>query len=401
MTRNVTFLVTIKTTVFNVVRYPVLLFGLICCILTQYFGSSVVVFNTNIIKYTKPIHISPNVYRFKKQINISQVDTATCQGKKLLVYTCNERCGGWGDRQKGIVSAFLLALLSNRTFVIDLQVPCDVNNFIDPNMYDWTKCREYVNTIPENDTETVFIGKIASLIAPLKQENYTDSWNKTVIIVKISAYERIMNALRKNPIADKQIPWLKEYTNIEILNLMLRYLLVPKITLHQHLKSYINVSTQGRKKLVCGHIRIGINPSNPLDDSLGDEYFTRPRQNAVFTTLKQYSDPSKYVVYLATDSDEVRNHAKSILPNYINLDRKIVHVDKHSYVNSTESCNGLYTVLFEQYLLTKCDYLVLTRSNFGANAAYIRGHSKGLFLYYQGRVEPATLADIQKIYIFK
>ena len=42
-------------------------------------------------------------------------------------------CGGWADRQKGIVSAYVLSVLMDRDFKLDMPRPCDIAVFLAPN----------------------------------------------------------------------------------------------------------------------------------------------------------------------------------------------------------------------------------------------------------------------------
>ncbi|KAL4227505.1 hypothetical protein ACF0H5_012949 [Mactra antiquata] len=381
------------------VVFRVAVFCWICLIVFQYFGPTLLV---DILKTdrTEPVLARSNVFKFVEHLNIGPKIANICDGRNFLVYTCNEACGGWGDRQKGIVSSFLLALMSNRSFVIDLHVPCDISGFLNPNTYDWTECLQYVKNVHRNNTETIIIGKRASSIEALEETDFLQAWNKTVIFLEISSFELIMKMLRSNPYTENQISWLKEFTNPEVLHLVLKFLFMPKSKMLSHFNNFSEEFIQGRQ-LVCGHLRVGQNPSNPFDDDLTGTNNKYVLVNNIFPFLKQFKDSAKYVVYLATDSDEVRKNATSVIPNYINLNRTIVHVDKYSYVNKSEACEGLYTALFEQYILTKCDYLVLTRSNFGVNAAYIRGHSRGLYILHRTKIHPATLSYIQTVYKFQ
>ena len=59
--------------------------------------------------------------------------------EKLLVYSCNalHACGGNGDRFNGIVSAFLLAVLTDRSFIIDADFPYPLQLLWAPNRIDW------------------------------------------------------------------------------------------------------------------------------------------------------------------------------------------------------------------------------------------------------------------------
>jgi hypothetical protein len=59
--------------------------------------------------------------------------------KKYLIYTCDQtqHCGGWSDRSKGIISGYIWAQLTNRIFIIDIKVPCELSNFLLPNKVNW------------------------------------------------------------------------------------------------------------------------------------------------------------------------------------------------------------------------------------------------------------------------
>jgi hypothetical protein len=47
------------------------------------------------------------------------------RGEKYLVYSCllGQHCGGWGDRMNGVMNAFFVALLTDRTLLIDWELP--------------------------------------------------------------------------------------------------------------------------------------------------------------------------------------------------------------------------------------------------------------------------------------
>jgi hypothetical protein len=51
--------------------------------------------------------------------------TITMDQEKYLVYSCllGQHCGGWGDRMYGVMNAFFVALITDRTFLIDWELP--------------------------------------------------------------------------------------------------------------------------------------------------------------------------------------------------------------------------------------------------------------------------------------
>jgi hypothetical protein len=57
----------------------------------------------------------------------------------VLVYSCQPfaQCGGHGDRLNGIVTAFFLAVLTQRVFLIDYESPLPLQMLLAPNLIDW------------------------------------------------------------------------------------------------------------------------------------------------------------------------------------------------------------------------------------------------------------------------
>jgi len=58
---------------------------------------------------------------------------------RVLVYSCQPfaQCGGHGDRLNGIVTAFLLAVLTRRVFLVDSESPLPLHMFLAPRTVDW------------------------------------------------------------------------------------------------------------------------------------------------------------------------------------------------------------------------------------------------------------------------
>lgn len=57
----------------------------------------------------------------------------------VLVYSCQPfaQCGGHGDRLNGIITAFFLAVLTNRVFLIDYESPLPLQVLLQPGLIDW------------------------------------------------------------------------------------------------------------------------------------------------------------------------------------------------------------------------------------------------------------------------
>eukprot|EP00928_Gymnodinium_smaydae_P013490 TRINITY_DN14918_c0_g1_i2.p1 TRINITY_DN14918_c0_g1~~TRINITY_DN14918_c0_g1_i2.p1 ORF type:complete len:560 (-),score=129.88 TRINITY_DN14918_c0_g1_i2:235-1914(-) len=61
------------------------------------------------------------------------------EGVRVLVYVCQSfgQCGGLGDRVNGIATAFMLAILTDRVFLIDSESPLPLQTLLAPNKVDW------------------------------------------------------------------------------------------------------------------------------------------------------------------------------------------------------------------------------------------------------------------------
>ena len=51
---------------------------------------------------------------------------------RVIGYYCEGICGGWADRQKGIVTAFVLAAMLGKQFKIHMPQPCELGFFLSP-----------------------------------------------------------------------------------------------------------------------------------------------------------------------------------------------------------------------------------------------------------------------------
>jgi hypothetical protein len=323
-----------------------------------------------------------------------------CPYKQFLIYKCSKQlCGGLGDRERGIVSSFLLALLTNRTFVIYMTKPCELENFIDPFFYNWTKCKKFIETVqPENISEHYHIcgQRLDSFYTNLPNMNFKEVWTHQIVIMHMNVYNHLMNNIKLHKDIQRQMNWIINMTNPEIVHLVLHTLFKPKKRLNERLFELVKNNLNGRH-LVCSHIRIGKNPSIPGDLNLSEG---KPNTQTIYSFLKRFKNPQKYALYIASDSNEVRHDIMSNFKNAFNVNRTIVHVDRLKNVyKTTNVCEGLFTALLEQQMLSLCDTLLITRSNFGTIAAYMRGSSENLFLY-QTDIDQVFLTNLTNIQIF-
>ena len=304
------------------------------------------------------------------------MDETPCERKKFIIYRCleNEHCNGWADRQKGFISAYLMALLTKRYFIIIHNKACTLDNYLVPNRYNWTKCSDYVLNLPESHTETLHNATKKSFIDAIKKTNFDDFFQSRVVFIRTG--NEWNDAIMSNPKAALNIKWAIGKSSSEIDKIVLDNLFRPSATLEKGIDLYMEKVVRPQK-LICSHIRYGGNPSIPRDNV---RRAGRPNVTTIIQFLKAYDDPSKYIVYVASDADEIKQYVMEHFTSRFTVDMPIVHIDHVTYVKSN-TCEGLYVVLLEQYLLSKCDLLVLTRSGYGVKAAFMSDKNQDLYLY--------------------
>ena len=299
-----------------------------------------------------------------------------CEMRKFIVFQClyGQNCRGWGDRQKGIISSYLLALLTNRSFVVIHNSPCDISEFLVPNTYNWTSCSDYVLNIPESLTQTLIYFENKIFRDSIRHTDFEAHFQKQVIIIRTN---EIWNEdILAHPLASVNIPWALGKSRWEVDKLVLERLFRPRKALEQEIEMYMK-NVRESQQLICSHIRVGKNPSMPSDVQ---RRAGPPNVSTIFRFLKTFDIPAKYVIYVASDSDEVRESAKRNFTNSFTVDLPIIHVDRYRSQKAI-ACKGLYSVLLEQYLLSKCDVLLVTRSGLGVIAAYMSDNLQDLFLF--------------------
>ena len=296
----------------------------------------------------------------------------SCTDRNFLVFLCSERqvCGGWGDRQKGIISTYLLAMLMNRTFSMMIDKPCDISQFLVPSEYNWRLCHEYIQTIPQTKE------RYSSISHLLSCNGLADCSTQKVLFINTNVI-RIQKII-KHPDAAKRIPWAINKTVPEVSKIVLARLFRPSDVLETATLKFTNNLTDGQS-LICSHVRTGKNPTMPNDF---DRQFDVQNVNAIFNFLKNYNDSGKYIIYIATDDVKIRQKAKTIFTNSLAINLPIVHVDKVRQDQEGAACKGLFAVLLEQSILSRCDLFLLTRSNMGAMAAYMSTKQQTLFIFY-------------------
>ena len=200
---------------------------------------------------------------------------------KYVEYVCDEPsnvCGGWGDRMKGILSAYGLSLLLNRKFSLLITKPCNMELILRPNEVDWLELRSRADFVQLNSSN-FFIRENFGLVKEFETNNFmsyiNQSYYRTSNIIKLKTNLMMINAVAKNPTVSAR---LKEIGFNDPKKFKLYYQtynwykklfkLAPKYD-----KKYSSILSKAKPNkstfLICSQLRIGgKTQSNVKDDTV-------------------------------------------------------------------------------------------------------------------------------------
>ncbi len=134
--------------------------------------------------------------------------------------------------------------------------------------------------------------------------------------------------------------------------------------------------------LLCGHLRIGRNPSNPKD-------VVFPHRERMNITVLKFLQSRPGRVFITTDSGEVQQLARKLFSSdtnqpsrLIEINGTIAHIDRDwNYLG----CQSLEKTILDFHALSYCDLAVISKSSFGhlANMRRIYPYEE-LYLYCNG-----------------
>ncbi|XP_060590842.1 uncharacterized protein LOC132745830 [Ruditapes philippinarum] len=344
-------------------------------------NGQVTVSNTSMLRNSDMSNIITEARRLDilntiKMMNINVAHGGDCHHHRFLVYECDfsRSCGGLADRQRGIVSSFLLAMATSRAFVINVDKPCSIENALIPHFYNWSMCRNYIKTVSKNNTKHFDFIDGNPFFKNIQNFDFERGWPWDIIFLKINS-NIVSHLVARRDLRDRHT-WLSTNTRQETYSLILSALFKPARTIFDYLNHFKKHYVR-EKSLVCSHVRTGGNPTIPKDNI----FKYKLNETAVFNFFKQYADSKLFVLYLASDSNYIRNKFHSMFGNAIRTNGTVVHIDRLGVLRGfkRQACDGFKFAVIEQLILSSCDTLLITRGGFGANAAYMRHISNNLY----------------------
>jgi len=309
--------------------------------------------------------------------------SSSCSAMQFIVYSCGLKCDSVVEQEIGIVTAYLVAVLTNRTFVIARNSICNIGEFFQPNDYNWTECEDYVSNIPTNDSDIFSMSYTQTHRNRTKAQNdnlsnyFLSLLHKKVIILDINwnTFSIIKHSLV--PGCTPKLRWIAFADGPDIFYHSYHAIFKPVPHLTDSLE-YIFKNEIGKRHLICGLAERAY--------SYGRKHNKKERMaglTAVSFIEYHYTNSSKYVTFVVSDVHGVGEQAVSKLPNHLDMFKALDNIRRFGQQNVplTDSCKKLHTRILEQMILTRCELLAFRKSAGSQLVLALRDHPGGLFMF--------------------
>ncbi|CAF2390054.1 unnamed protein product [Rotaria sp. Silwood2] len=234
----------------------------------------------------------------------------------------------------------------------------------------------------------------------IESENFIALW-KSYDDVWISTNGVYITAALRNPFVNSsrllgRLP-LAKGTQQLLFPFLFELLFKPTRVVSQGVEQILRTK---HKQLTCLHIRLGKNPSNPLDPAKPARInMTRKMLDFLYDNPSLASTQGT-LIFVSSDSDRAITEVRQHFPNSsITVPGPIMHIDHHNKKTVREYdkkkiCAGLVKALTDFYVLGECQVILLSYSGFSAWANRRRSNPNDkLFMYYDrlGTIRRATM----------
>ncbi len=323
-------------------------------------------------------------------INIDLLFSIQISSNKTMTYYCENNCGGWGDRLRGITSTYILSILLQRHFIIDMKYPCQLSEFIIPNLINWIPKNNFNkqnNYLKLNSINSKYQAELYSNISSINLIKFWSSYDNIILTTN----KDYITPVLKNPffktIISKINIQLNESTQQDLFPFIFEILFKPTLIISQQLDSLLQkISFSSNHSIICMHIRIGQNPSIPKDIKL-------PYRLSLIQDMIEFIDRNlSYLhssIFVTSDSIKGLEYLQKYygLNRILNINGPIIHIDRYnSKIQSNELIyQGFLKVIADFYFLGECNIILMPRSGFSdwANRRRINQYSN-LYIYCRG-----------------
>ena len=284
-------------------------------------------------------------------------------GANCVVWRCLENCGGLGDRLRGILTSFTLALVTDRAFFIDNPSPAPLADYfhIANPAVSWAFDQTLLHgasVLEEN-----FMNHLTPPLGLYSSANLS-RYLPYDIILQNNNFWRPFEVLH-NPTLN-HVETLRSFPDHVLAGCILNYLLVPRADVQSEIQRVKNEIASQKQQVLAVQIRTG-------DGQAKDNGFLRRLLSHYARCVNdiQLGSNVTYRVFLTTDSEDVVHHMQSIYHDVLTFAGQIFHVD--GIFGAPDSPSGAFKkVVLDHIMISQAHQLIISRSGF-AELAAVRG----------------------------
>jgi len=305
--------------------------------------------------YFSTTRISRNIYSSKNESD-----------KKYVVYECTNEilCGGWGDRLKGIMSAYAISLLTDRYLLIYHVKPCLLNHFFEPSIYFINKTINYDQASKKWYLNNEDFRKSLS---------YLNAFNLTSKYITIRNNLEWIEPLSKNEIYKekiKELGYTEKNFKIQFLfkNWYSEIFKLNKRLNEKYLKFLKKAKPRNKTKLICAQVRIG--------DAGGTQFMKRGNLKIYWNYMRTnfIKNLTDYRIFLTTDTQDIVSEAIKEFGNefIVTNDGPNNHLDLFSKLELNDE--KLDKTFLDFHSLQNCHMAIISESGFGKLGVFNRNY---------------------------
>ncbi|XP_067654148.1 uncharacterized protein [Haliotis asinina] len=298
---------------------------------------------------------------------------------QYIIYLCDDGpipCGGWADRQRGIVGAYLLANVTGRRFGINMTFPSDIKLFYVPNIVNW-----YIRESEIQGLSKEFLRWIDNRNGP-KDVNGDFNVKHPRDVIFLRTNMDIITQIQNSPQYGHLVP--ETFRNLNrgtVFHTIWHLLMKPSLHFEERIDMFMSKLPR-TDELICAHVRMRRNPTIPND---GSQINSLSTVKYLWTFLSKFPNASR--VFIATDSIDVRLSAKKYFGSReIDIGGMVLHVDRQG--KKPNAVWGFEMALLDQAVLSRCPVLVVSKSGFSCRAAMMSHLDQELYEFNNGTISP-------------
>jgi hypothetical protein len=333
---------------------------------------------------TIPIWMEAYVKFHNQSLTDAHQSTRATDKNKYLIFTCHKSCSGTGNRQRAIMATFMVAMLTNRIFLIDVTYPVRLDSILQPHLVRWNWLPPHLNNLntkqmklrnknpPVLDTPSKFVAMDSQQVIRIEANspiNLERQW-KTADVKRYLADFGLIRPFMVPGTIYKQIFWTL-YRPTQMLT-------ERAVALRKHL----GVDTDGFKYIVV-HVRTGGGGKGWKDD----DRFTTDKPDNLYANAKMVRNSMRkgtiatgtnetFPIVVLSDEKAAKEKLYAKDPVVVRYaDTKIIHVDRSK--GKDNDLDGSLAVWADMLVMAQSTCIVKGRGSFSMLGVWLASKSFG------------------------